>query len=230
MQGIFSLALGSVALLGISLANAATITLSPSDDVYTSVFDPGTNFGDSALLATNLSNYNQKQYTYLMYDLSGIPSNEVIVAATLNLYQVAGAGFGESGVSLFRIADDSWDEMTVTWNNAPDTTGASFLQVNPNGKSHIGWSQWDLFTSGAWDPSIDQADGLLSLWLAEASSNDQARLWCSKEAATDTTGYCSPGLEPYLQITTAPVPVPGTFWLFGSGLLGLAGMTGKRTA
>ena len=225
MQRLFSFALGISALLGMSLANAATIKLNPTDDVYTEALSPNTNFGASAFLATNLHSFNQIQYSYLMFDLSSIPSNEAIVSATLYLYQVNGAGSGESGVNLRRIADDNWDESTVTWNNPPDTTGATLMGTNPNGYTYVGWSQWDLFGSGAFDPSTDRADGLLSLWLAEASSNDQARSWCSKEAATDTLGYCSSGLEPYLQITAAPVPLSGAFWLFGSGLLGLVGIS-----
>jgi hypothetical protein len=159
-----------------------------------------------------------------MFDLSGIPSNEKIVGATLNLYQVDGAGALESGVSLFRFADDGWDENTTTWANPPDVTGADFLSTNSNGQVYRGWSQWNLFDSGSWDPSIDQTDGLLSLWLAEASSNDQVHIWCSKEAATDTSGLCMTGLEPFLEVTTAVIPIPAAAWLFGSGLLGLIGI------
>ena len=230
MQWIFSFALIIAAILGISIANATTVTLSPTDDAYTEVFNPDTNYGGSAFLATNLGNLSQRQYSYLMFDLSIIPSNEVITSATLNIYQVAGAGSGESGVSLFRLADDTWGEMTVTWNNHPDTTGYTFMDTNPNGYTYVGWSEWDLFASGTFDPATDRTDGLLSLWLAEASSNNQARQLCSKEAITDTSGKCSSGLEPYLQITTAPVPVPAALWLFGSGLLGLIGVSKRKKA
>lgn len=218
----------AVACCGLPLANAATVTLSPGGDVVTNVFQPDTNYGDSAVLATNLSNYSQKQFTYMMFDLSGIPAGEAIVGATLNLYQPTGAGLGESGVSLFRIADDSWNESTVTWNNSPVTTGAVFLDTNPNGYTYVGWSQWDLFASGAWNAAVDRTDGLLSLWLAEASSNDQAHQWCSKEAASGEVTYCSAGLEPYLEITTSPVPVPAALWLFGSGLMGLMGVMRRK--
>jgi hypothetical protein len=228
MRHIFSVPFVISALLCISHAEAATITLGPTDDAYTEVFTPDTNYGGSYLLATNLGNLSQRQYSYLKFDLGSIPSNEVIVGATLNLYQVNGAGSGISGVNLFRLPDDSWDEMTVTWNDHPDTTGYTLLDTNPNGYNYVGWSQWNLFASGAFDPSTDRTDGLLSLWLAEASSNNQARLLCSKEASTDTTGTCSAGLEPYLLITTATVPVPGALWLFGSGLLGLAGIARHR--
>ena len=220
----------AAATFGASLVNAAVINLGPTEDVVTSVFSPDTNYGGSAVLATNLSNYSQKQYSYMMFDLSSIPAGEQVVGATLNLYQPTGSGSGLSGVSLFRISDDSWDESSVTWNSSPSTTGAVYLDTNPNGYSYVGWSQWDLFSSGLWDASSDQADGLLSLWLAEASSNDQAHQWCSKEASSGEVNYCSGGLEPYLQITTAPVPLPPALWLFGSGLLGLFGVTRRKKA
>ncbi|MGD2064574.1 MAG: DNRLRE domain-containing protein [Nitrospirota bacterium] len=226
MKTILSSLLAISALLATSIASAATFTLSPTDDAYTSVFDPDTNFGNSSRLATNLNNLGQKQFSYLMFDLSGIPATQAIVSATLNLYQVTGAGAGESGVTLRRIADDSWDEMAVTWNSPPDTTGATVLEVNPNAYTYVGWSQWDLLASGLWDPSVDRTDGLLSLWLAEASSNDQAHQWCSDESASDP--LCGEGREPYLDITTVAVPVPGSLWLVGSGLLGLLGRGRKK--
>jgi hypothetical protein len=149
-----------------------------------------------------------------------------MVGATLNLYPVTGAGAGESGVTLRRIADDGWDELTVTWNSPPDTTGAIVLEVNPNGYTYVGWSQWNLLASGLWDPSVDQTDGLLSLWLAEASSNDQAHQWCSDESASDTD--CGDVRRPHLDITTVAVPVPGSLWLVGSGVLGLLGRGRKK--
>lgn len=218
MKAILSSLLAISAVLATSIASAATFTLSPTDDAYTLSLTGDTNYGDSSRLATNLHNYNQLQFSYLKFDLSAISSNEEIVSATLNLYQVTGAGIGLSGVKVLRIADDGWDEGTITYNNQPPTnTGFTLLDINSNGYSYVGWSQWDLLGSGSWDPSVDQTDGLLALWLAEASSNDQAHQWCSDEPGSDTD--CGEALRPYLEITT--VPAPGSLWLVGSGLLGL---------
>ena len=69
------------------LGHAETRTLAPIDDARTSVFEADTNLND-VVLFTAESFPNRVQYSYLKFDLSVIPSNEVIVGATLNLFQV----------------------------------------------------------------------------------------------------------------------------------------------
>lgn len=231
MKTILASLLGIFALLVTPIASAATFTLSPTDDALTSAAgsDGDTNFGDSSRLATNQHNLNQLQFSYLMFDLSEIPANQEIVGATLNLYQVTGCCGDAGSTQLLRIADDSWDEMTITYNNQSDYNGDStFLDTNDNGPLYVGWSQWDLLDSGLWDPSVDQTDGLLSLWLATAGSGDQAHQWCSDEPGSDLD--CGDDLRPYLDITTVAVPGPSSLWLVGSGLLGLLGRRRKKVA
>jgi hypothetical protein len=86
-------------------AQAATYNLTPISDAYVEVLQPDTNFGGSAILATNFNFPNPIQYTFLMFNLSAIPGAEIIAGATLNLYQVTGNAFGINSVRTFRVPD-----------------------------------------------------------------------------------------------------------------------------
>lgn len=112
-------ALGAgVVVLIATTTNAAIINLQPIDDAYTSGWEPDTNFNDQTLV-TSEDWPNLVHVSYLKFDLSAIPANEVIVAATLNLFQVASAGPGVGfGNSMFHFTD-SWSESTITATNVP---------------------------------------------------------------------------------------------------------------
>jgi hypothetical protein len=211
-------------------AVASTYVLTPVDDTFVYSGEPDTAHGALSGLATGYAFPHPEAgwVTYLKFDLSGIPSNEIITGATLNLYKFAvGAGFASIGTNLFRMAPDGWSEGTLTWNNQPlglNGIGApnfgTLISSNPDGFEYVGWSSWDLFGKAAWDPAADQADGSLSLQLAEMYAGDQSHNWCSKEF--DPT-YClaSAMHQPYLEVTTAAVPSPSATWLTGTGLLAL---------
>jgi hypothetical protein len=80
---------------------------------------------------------------------------------------------------------------------------------------------WNLLENGAWDPAADRIDGFLSLLLAEASSRDQARAWCSKEFTIDTCFFDGATGLPFLELTTTVIPLPAALPLFGGALAGL---------
>ncbi|MEJ2644579.1 MAG: DNRLRE domain-containing protein [Gammaproteobacteria bacterium] len=212
-------------------AGAATVTLAPTDDTYVYNFAPTTNYGSAASFATgNVQSGNSihRWYSFLKFDLSGIPSGQTIVGATLHLYQVNGAGFTTGGTDVVHVADDSWSEGSVTWNNQPAM--GSVLGSSPDTKDHRGWSQWDLFSTGMWNAAADQTDNVLSLALKESAAGTHN--WCSKES--DLTNCLAPGesgpapslRRPYLEVSY--VPVPAAVWLFGSGLFAMVGFASTR--
>jgi hypothetical protein len=211
-------------------ALAAMYNLAPVDDAYVVSGEPDAPHGALSGLATGYTFPHPESgwVTYLKFDLSGIPANEAITGANLNLYKfIVGAGFADLGTNLFRMAPDNWSENTLTWNNQPlglNGVGApnfgTLIASNADGHTYVGWSVWNLFDKSAWDPSADQADGLLSLQVAETYGGDQTHNWCSKES--DPTFCPASALhQPYLTITTEVVPLPGTAWLFGAAVLAL---------
>ncbi|MCL4368825.1 MAG: DNRLRE domain-containing protein, partial [Actinobacteria bacterium] len=59
--------------------------------------------------------------TFLNFDLAGIPAGKKIVSATLTLHSFGGSDPSQAKPSQIQLltVDESWDESTLTWNNAP---------------------------------------------------------------------------------------------------------------
>ncbi|CAM4391073.1 DNRLRE domain-containing protein [Corallococcus exiguus] len=109
--------LAVAALSAPSLALASTtVTLTPVADSYVSPDGPDSNFGNHGTFVVNRG-YAE---AYLRFDLSSLPSNAVITAASLSSLAYDGYAYGGDGnVYTSFVADDSWQEMGITWNNRP---------------------------------------------------------------------------------------------------------------
>lgn len=218
-------------------AMAASYRLTPTDDTFAYSGEPDTAHGALSGLATGFTwpHAEAGWITYLKFDLGAIPADEVITGATLHLYKfMVGAGYASIGTNLFRFGNDAWTEDSLTWNNQPLGISGSgvpnfgtLVGSSPDGFTYVGWSSWDLFQQSAWNPAPDQADGMLSLQLAEMYGGDQSHNWCSKES--DPT-YCpaQAGHQPYLDVTTSAVPLPAALWLGVTACLSLVGRARRR--
>ena len=102
-------------------ARAATYQLTPVDDTFAYSGEATSAHGALSGIATGYTDPHPESgwISYLKFDLGSIPNSEVITGATLNLYQFLGGGFALIGTNLFRFANDSWSENTLTWNNQP---------------------------------------------------------------------------------------------------------------
>jgi hypothetical protein len=204
-----------LALIAVSLCLAApgaswatVYDLPATADATVDNVEPDFNYGAQnqlPIIAFFLGNiYNR---AFLKFDLS-ITAGETITGANLYLYCTSPGG---RNADLFYVANDSWGEDTITWNNQPDP-GALLSGVTP---SPEGWIMWDLMPN--WTPDIDGFVSLLLKASAEDTGGFGAR-FLSDEYNPDPT------LRPYLRVTTNPVPIPGAVWLLGSGLLSLVGI------
>ncbi|HVP29730.1 MAG TPA: DNRLRE domain-containing protein [Myxococcota bacterium] len=214
-------------------AAAATFSLTPTDDAFvwsrTAGGEADLNFGsDPQLLAW--ANFSVSDpyaaRSYLRFDLSGLPAGEVVTGATLTLFQFNGGGFN-AGIDVHRVADDTWHEGTITWNNRPlpfpDASNRIAQNASLDGFAR-GAVSFDLLADGVWDPSLDVADGALSL-LVKVIGNDvgtqRVHNFCSKDAGSSDcllAGEAGPvtGRGPVLTITTA-VPEPSSALLIATG-------------
>lgn len=210
-------------LCGISDANGATYTLNPTADTFvdSEISFQATNFGTAEILVSEYYQYGGLWlYSYLKFDMSGLPNNEVITGATLRLYQLDGSG-SVSGTNLYRISDDTWSETGITWVNQPSEAG-SFMATNSLYGTYVGWVAWDLFQNAVWASDIDRTDGTLSLRITQVllipgdglNGNSEAHYYYSKEVNDST-------YRPILEITTSTVPLPGAFLLFAPALMTL---------
>ncbi|MEA2544985.1 MAG: hypothetical protein QOI09_258, partial [Chloroflexota bacterium] len=102
---------------------AVTIVLTPVADSYTNSLSTSTNFGSatSVRVAGGVSN-TAVLNSYLKFDLSGVVGT--IQSATISFTPTTTGG---SGFSIWRVADSSWGESTITWANQPlhDLTSAA---------------------------------------------------------------------------------------------------------
>lgn len=83
--------------------------------------------GDPNLFVQNqadVSDFPCFSKSYLQFDLSPVPAGQVIVSATLQIYQFGSSGTTGCGtpkpswIQLFAVSDP-WNASTLTWNNAP---------------------------------------------------------------------------------------------------------------
>ena len=126
----------------IPLGETAVFTFYPSDDSYVDSRKPGENFGSSTFLIAGTETWeSSKRIIYLKFDLSDIPSDAMILAAHIEL-KIGGAPYcgNSETISVYRVDNQTWDEMTITytnqpteWNPIPDDT------VNVTGSPPYWW-------------------------------------------------------------------------------------------
>ena len=109
------------------LADAAdSFTFRSTADSYVSQSRAGRNFGGTT--AMKLQDASPRMDSYIKFDLSGVPSDQVITSATLRLYSFGEVGDGCAasglGVNVYRAASDNWTESGITYRNAPGSIGS----------------------------------------------------------------------------------------------------------
>jgi len=107
----------------------------------------------------------------------------------------------------------------IDWAGANDITGLAFnsafaqelwpSESDPNAK-WVGWGQ-DTSTPPTWNPVWDAVNKTITI--------------------DATNGYSiAPGYDVWAKFDIVAVPIPAAVWLFGSGLLGLAGVARRKKA
>lgn len=121
-------------------------------DTYLTSVNPNNNY--------TTANYwyvcSTTQYTILQFDLSGIPTTDVITSAVLSGYFYNQSGAGDTDINVYRLKQ-SWVSNQVTFNNratgtawqtagalgADDYDSSSLGQATCVGTSY-GWIDWSL--------------------------------------------------------------------------------------
>jgi hypothetical protein len=119
-----------VASFAVSSAQATMFSLAPNADAYiaNAIGSTNTNFGTLAQIQIKNDGADPNHRKgYFRYDLSTLPSGDIVTSAALNLAFVeSGAGTLLNGTNTFEVfglndgvAGETWGESTITWNNAP---------------------------------------------------------------------------------------------------------------
>jgi len=172
-------------MLGILLltpsAEATTETLEPIADSFVNSEKSTSNFGGQDVLRVTYQNRtffdDIERRAYLKFNLSEVPSGSTINSATLRLHTVVVTETTKIGA--FYCPDNTWEELEITWQNAPDTSGdaVDIVSVAEPGE----WNEWDV-------TSIAKKDTIISIVLQIDESEFSKSPWVSfrtKETSRD---------------------------------------------
>lgn len=229
--------IGLAATVLASTGQAATHAVSQDTYIYEFFGNQGIGTGESNGLMVWNHETNHGAKALLQFDSAW--SSDALLSgnyvATLNLYsQCTAGGFvsacaGDEGTVTTDVVLQSigWTEgdAGLGWSNISEASApsASFTQTS----SAHGWLSVDITNlTEAWLNGGVSDFGLAltqeAYGVSRTSSGSlMASSFCDSESA------CAANFAPFLEITE--VPVPAAAWLFGSALLGLAGLRRKRS-
>ncbi len=186
-------------------ALAVSTTINPVADAYVDSSAPSTNYGTSTQLRVDGSPILR---SYLRFNVSGVSGT--VSQAILRLYA---NGALNSGISVHRVADNTWSETTVNYNNAPAV--GSLIATSAGMKART-WVAVDVTSyvngNGTFSFALTAtSDKLLSLASREAANKPQLVV-TSSGAPPTATATQSPTAPPSSTKTptATPPPVSGT--------------------
>jgi hypothetical protein len=116
------------------------VTLNPVDDAYVAGDLPGSNFGLTSDLQSDISPLRE---SYMKFDLSPL-AGTTVSQATLRMFVASGSANVQS---IKEVADDSWTEGSLNFNNRP-AKGATITTFTPGTTKSV-WVQINLTSSVA---------------------------------------------------------------------------------
>ena len=115
-------------------------TIYSTADSYVSSNLPDNNFGDTVtLLIKTQTAFNCRGF--LKFDLSGLSALAVISLAKLrmNCSSISNLLVDVTDIQARGVADDTWEELAVTWNNQK-----AYGDVEDTKVPAVGWVEWDV--------------------------------------------------------------------------------------
>ncbi len=176
-----------------SVVGSTTVYLYAIADAYVNSTDPNVNYGDSTSLILHKDAY--ESYVYIMFNLSSIPSNAVILSAELRVHLSSVSGF-ECDIGAHHCADISWKESEITWSNKPDFEPAPTDTVKFRAPSVMtGYKYWDVT---AYAPAMLSTGRLTEVLVMNWSGWSTRADFDSSEAKND---------RPYLAVEYVTAPI-----------------------
>jgi acid phosphatase type 7 len=142
-----------------------TVTLSPVADSYVDSANPATTHGTSTQLRVDGSPLVN---SYLRFDLSSVPGT--ITGLSLKVFATSSS---TAGYAVRSVADNTWSESTLNWNNAPPIGSANVGTSGPISANTL--TTVDV-------SSLNNGNGLLSMSMI--GINGTAIAFSSREGAT----------------------------------------------
>ncbi|MEE9494350.1 MAG: DNRLRE domain-containing protein [Gammaproteobacteria bacterium] len=234
-------------LLFSTVASAASIDLHASKD--TSIYDNGRVNGTGQGVFVGKAGNDIVQRSLIAFDLGAIPAGSTIDNVTLTMHVNAQGFFGATENITLNALNADWNEAANGSGDADSGGGGGVTAV-------AGDATWTDSGNGAWTAGGDfnatasastAVDGLGFHNWSSASLITDIQNWVDNG---DNYGWILRGNEinggsskrfssrentgsggtrvPLLTIEFTPVPVPAAVWLFGSGLIALAGIARRK--
>jgi hypothetical protein len=173
----------------------------PVADTFIFGNQPDTNYGDYPYIVEGFQSdtLNPAIVALVRFDLSAIPNGATINTATFGAYLEAAGGWESVTVGLAPVTSP-WEEMTVTWNNAP-TFGAEYA-TQTIGSALDTWYTWDVTS-------------LVQEWHSGLATNYGFALYSGPPSHSRRFSAREGVQPPYLVVDYTPLPA---YLLFGTGM------------
>jgi len=190
-----------------------TIVIFPEADAYIDGDYPDDNIGDDLVIGVTATT-DVLTRGYLRFDLSSVPNGATIIYAELKLYVEEQGAEPCENLQALRIADDTWEELTITWNNQPalgdveDTVALLQAGAEPPPPDY-----WLNFTVTTWVQNEFAGDGKVSFCIKfESETRDSTEDYVDFTAReADGTNYDPRLVVHYFLEETNNEPSIGSF-------------------
>jgi hypothetical protein len=205
----------------IHAAPQTAVSLQPTDDAYVDIAYSTTNF-DGGALNVALSNNpapppaaTVTKRVFLKFSLSGVGFS--IVQARLSLSALSGTACGGPpdavNVAVYSVADDSWTETGLNWNNQP-AIGSLLATLDEGvlgGSGYYHWTDTGTGSFASWLRSQQAANGgdgtaTLALEITGTTATTGA-LFEDREGTGGSLGCPGGGSLPVLRVADAEGPL-----------------------
>ena len=167
-------------------------TLAPTDDSFVHYSRPNDTFGSWDTIYVGRYT-DSAERSFLKFDLSGIPDNN-IVDVKLYLYCWL-ADSGGANVQAHRVYNDNWYEGTITWNNMPAIGENLDGPHSVDDRGQYSWTVTDFVAEQL------TGDEVASFCLIDADENNAP----DHSSGFDSNEWEDNFQRPYLKITYAPL-------------------------
>lgn len=233
------------AALALSFGTVQAATVSASADAYVQSngsLDPNAanrNFGaaDGIAIKSDTAVFGQSRKGYIRFGLSQFANSVTNVQLELAFNALARdptlPNANPSTYSVFGLNDGSpgedWDELELTWNNAPGNNTGSVNGVLSSEAQNLGTFSFNPLAATAGDSILFSTDELTSF--INADTNDLATLIITRNDINFSieafgSRESAAGFAP--QLSAVPIPAALPLLLSGLGLVGLMSHGHKR--
>ena len=182
----------NIVRIAVSEANQDTtrtlIIQPPTQDSYVEQSKPTLNHGGSTEIIVRQLDVDAQRHGYIQFDLSQIPPGINIISADLEIYvsSITDVNNDAYNINVHRVVS-SWDEGTITWNNA--STWVSTLMGSASTTPKDVWQTFSLSTAEFVAMQSSNYGVILKYNFENAYTSNDSMFYVSKEESAFFTRH-----------------------------------------